>query len=127
MSLSDRIAAIRARPSVAARFARDERRWAWRKSSILAGQIISDQLQAVVPCVVRDLSATGARLTLHADRRSTLGSAAGLPPTFKMVIEHDGVEVDCALQWAGETEAGVRFLSALRPLPKKPVRRVGRR
>ena len=85
----------------------DERRVALRKSSILPGHIISDRLQGTVPCVVRDLSATGARLVLQPDRNSVVASAEALPATFKLLIERENVEIDCQLQWARERAAGV--------------------
>lgn len=121
MSFQERIAAISARAAArTSEVAPDERRWALRKSSILSASIISDRLQGTVPCVIRDLSATGAKIALQAQRSSVVGSPAGLPPTFKMLLDREQIEVDCALQWTSATEAGVRFLSSMRHLPPKP-------
>ncbi|MEQ1710839.1 MAG: PilZ domain-containing protein [Hyphomicrobium sp.] len=121
MSVSDRIAAITARAAASrVSAATDERRWALRKSSILSASIISDRLQGTVPCVIRDLSATGAKIALQAQRSSVIGSPSALPPTFKMLLDREQIEVDCELQWTSEREAGVRFLSSMRHLPQKP-------
>lgn len=121
MSVTDRIAAITARAAaVRMSAAPDERRWALRKSSILSGSIISDRLQGVVPCVIRDLSATGARIALQVQRSSVIGAPSALPPNFKMLLDREQIEVDCELQWTNEREAGVRFLSSMRHLPMKP-------
>ncbi len=121
LSLQERIAAISARASlVNATAAADERRWALRKTSILSGSIISDRLQGSVPCVIRDLSATGARIALQVQRSNVVGSPSGLPKTFKMLLDREQIEVDCQLQWTSDTEAGVRFMSSLRHLPQKP-------
>lgn len=121
MTLAERIAAITARAAVAnAAPAADDRRWALRKSSILSGSIISDRLPGAVPCVIRDLSATGARIALPVQRSSMIGASSALPPSFKMLLDREQIEVDCQLQWTSEREAGVRFLSSMRHLPPKP-------
>jgi hypothetical protein len=127
MSFHDRLAAISARAARSVRLpaASDDRRWALRKSSILAAVIISDRLQGTVACVVRDLSATGAKIGLDLGRSSVIGSPSALPPTFKMRLDREQIEVDCQLQWTTEREAGVRFLGAMRHLPAKPKRAVG--
>lgn len=123
MALADRIAAISARAQrMNAAGAEDERRWALRKSSILAAYVISDRMQGSVPCVIRDMSATGARFTLQSQHSSVISSPSGLPQTFTMLLDREQIEVDCQLQWTTEREAGVRFLSHMRQLPLKARR-----
>lgn len=111
------------KPSAASRAvsgAIDEQRWAFRKPRMFAALIVSDRLQGTVGCLVRDMSATGARIALQIDRNSLIASAAGLPNTFKLILDYDQVEVDCEIAWRSDRAFGVRFLSSLKQLPKKP-------
>ena len=57
----------------------DERRWAQRKPRSLPALLLSDRLQSHVPCVVRDLSSTGARIEIVVGRDTPVRSADGLP------------------------------------------------
>lgn len=125
MSLQHRISAFALKPSAsrsALSAANSEQRWAFRKAGLFAAFIVSDRLQGTVNCLVRDMSATGARIVLQVDRNSLVASAAGLPDTFKLILDYDQVEVDCQVAWRNERALGVRFLSKLKQLPKKPRR-----
>jgi hypothetical protein len=99
----------------------DDRRWAHRRSGIFPGYIIAENLQATVSCVARDMSSTGALLELIIDRYSIIATAEGLPNTFRLVLRRDNAEVDCHVAWRNERRLGVRFVGAMRMLPKKPV------
>lgn len=123
MSLHDRISAFALKPSAARRAmpgATEEQRWAFRKTGLFAAFIVSDRLQGTVGCLVRDMSATGARIVLQADRNSLIASAAGLPNTFKLILDYYQIEVDCEIAWRSDRALGVRFLSNMKQLPKKP-------
>jgi hypothetical protein len=108
-----------------AQAASSERRWSLRKSGVIAATIISDRIGGAAACVVRDLSATGARLTIDVMRNRVITGPRDLPNMFTLVLERDNVEVDCSLAWRTDGEVGVRFLSQLRPLPKRIPIRVG--
>ena len=99
----------------------DERRWANRRSSTLPGLVISDRLQASVACVVRDLSATGAQINLKITSASLISNADGLPQTLVLFLIRENAEVNCEIAWRRGNSAGVRFLSAIRTLPPRPV------
>ncbi|NOT69894.1 MAG: hypothetical protein HOP09_01035 [Hyphomicrobium sp.] len=98
----------------------DERRWALRRASVLAGKIISDKLQGQVGCVVRDLSATGALIELRPSKDCAISSPAGLPDTFALILVRDNSEVSCKLAWRRDKTVGVRFMGAFRMLPQRP-------
>ena len=100
----------------------DERRWALRKSGIVPAYIISDSLGGPVSCVVRDISATGAKVELKIDRHSVIGSAEGLPKSFVMVLQREFVAVECHIAWRTERMLGVRFVSTMKHMPKQPTR-----
>ncbi|WP_421852805.1 PilZ domain-containing protein [Oricola sp.] len=59
---------------------------------------------SAVPCVVRDISETGAKLRFM--------DMAVVPDRFTLVIPLDGIQVECERQWATSRDCGVRFTSA---------------
>jgi hypothetical protein len=62
---------------------------------------------STIPCVVRNLSETGARLVFE--------KGAAPPAHFVLHIELDGYKVDCERVWQKGNEWGVRFVSDKRP------------
>lgn len=98
----------------------DERRWATRKPCATSGLITSGQLSVPAPCIIRDMSTTGARLEVR-EAGTLPGSKLKFPSTFRLLIRNDRVEVDCAIQWRRGGDLGVRFLAAPHALPR-PVR-----
>lgn len=129
MSYKSRLAAISAK-APSGRFAGsllDERRWALRKSGIISGHLISDRLQGSVGCIVRDVSATGAKIQVQQGRGSVVTTPATLPDTFILVLEHEEIEVACAIAWRGAYDVGVRFSSPMKHLPKRPKRPLGKK
>ncbi len=62
--------------------------------------------------VVRDMSDTGVKLKLRADEP--------LPDHFTLIVEMDGLLVDCEVVWRRGMEIGARFVSETRQItPKK--------
>lgn len=82
-----------------------------RRRVLKSGIAASNERRLTVPCTVRDISATGARL--RAD------CSVAIPDTFELIIEMDGVEVDCQVVWRKANETGVKFLSAPRKVAVK--------
>ncbi|MGE0627765.1 MAG: PilZ domain-containing protein [Hyphomicrobiaceae bacterium] len=64
-----------------------------------------------IPCTVRDISDTGARLRSDA--------SVTIPDHFELIIDLDGVEADCEVVWRRDHDLGVRFVT--------PPRKVGAR
>ena len=54
-----------------------------------------------VPCVILDVSGSGARLDVHA--------SATVPQRFKLLIDVDGSERLCEVVWRRQNAVGVRF------------------
>jgi two-component system response regulator len=80
-----------------------ENRSSPRKRLLKGGVIAFSARHATLPCVVRDISKTGARLQVE--------QAAVVPDTFELVVELDGLEVGCAVVWRHAKEIGVSFNS----------------
>ena len=63
---------------------------------------ISDQAgPSPIPCVILDVSESGARLDVHA--------AATVPQRFRLLIDIDGSERLCEVVWRRQNSVGVRF------------------
>lgn len=80
-----------------------DRRVTGRKEVHLQGRIrLSDG--TYLPCVVRDISAMGARLELASD--------APVPLAFRLQIPADLFDAECVLSYQSGNLAGVEFTSA---------------
>lgn len=77
-------------------------RKAARRKQLKAGIISFNNRHSTLPCRVRDISQTGARLE---------AAAASVPDTFQLIIELDGIEADCAVVWRRVNLVGIKFLS----------------
>jgi hypothetical protein len=66
---------------------------------------------STIPCAVRDLSESGARLRVD--------GTTNVPATFELVIELDGLEASCQMVWRKANDIGVRFLSTPRLVAPK--------
>ena len=88
--------------------ARDDKRQAPRRRMLKGALIVFNDRQSTVLCTVRDLSASGARLDVR--------NSVGVPDRFILLIELDGIEVDCQIVRRKEMEVAVRFLGSVRQL-----------
>lgn len=66
-----------------------------------------------LPCVVRNISDNGARIQAQ--------NTADVPDTFVLIVEMDGIEVDCQVVWRNEKFAGVKFTSEIKYTNPKRV------
>lgn len=83
-----------------------------RRKQLKAGIIAFNGRHSTLPCRVREISGTGARLEVE---------NAQVPDTFELLIELDGLEADCAVVWRRGSVVGVMFTS---PPKVRPPRRV---
>ena len=77
-----------------------------RRRVLKAGIAASNDRHLTVACTVRDVSTTGARLRVD--------GSVGIPDTFELIIEVDGLEADCQVVWRKGSDVGARFLAAPR-------------
>jgi hypothetical protein len=87
-----------------------ERRVAARKSAATNALIISPELSLPMACLVRDVSTTGARITLVASSENLLGGRAKIPTRFVLDMRLDRMVVECAIAWRSGAAVGVRFV-----------------
>jgi hypothetical protein len=83
-----------------------EKRTCGRRRVLKGAFIVFNERRLTLPCTVRDISETGARLQVP-------GSVV-VPDKLTLVIEIDGFEVDCEVARRRPPEVGVRFVSAPR-------------
>src|SRR5437899_13082767 len=78
-----------------------ERRGQCRRRMFKGAKVLLNEHSSVINCVVKDLSATGARLFFQ--------NFQPLPQRFKLVINELGA-YDCEIVRLHNTEYGVRFI-----------------
>ena len=88
-----------------------------RKRLLKGGVIAFSARHATLPCVVRDISETGARLQVE--------QASTVPDTFELIVDLDGLEVPCAVVWRKLNEVGVAFTAAPSRVAPKRAQVVG--
>lgn len=83
-----------------------------RKKVLKGGTVAYSGRQVTLPCIVRDISSTGARLRID--------SKTNVPDTFELLIELDGLEAPCQVMWRKGQEVGVAFVGT--PTKVSPTR-----
>lgn len=79
-----------------------------RRRVLKAGIVAYNNRHCTLPCVVRDLSETGARLRMD-------GSLLA-PDTFDLIIDLDGFDAPCEVIWRQGSDLGVRFTGPARKI-----------
>jgi len=72
-----------------------------RRRALKGAQISFHGLHAAIDCVVRDMSDTGARLSVE--------TSVGIPQTFHLVLEGAPVRA-CRVIWRKASQIGVAFV-----------------
>lgn len=95
-----------------------ENRFAPRRSSQIPAQIYFDGTTVSVPCLIKDMSTTGAKLELRSGWDNPFRSDASEMERIRLVIRADRVMYDCKIIRRDETELGVKFTAAPKPMTK---------
>ncbi|MEZ5818969.1 MAG: PilZ domain-containing protein [Hyphomicrobiaceae bacterium] len=82
-----------------------------RQTACVQALIKEDRLSEPVGCVIRNLSATGARLELVKTDRKAFSSEERIPDLFTLEFRLEKTEVDCEIVWRRGDTMGVRFRS----------------
>ena len=104
--------------AVMARASDGDQRFAPRRASQTHAQIYFDGTASSVPCLIRDMSTTGARLELRDGWDNPFKSEASQMERIKLVVRMDRVMYECRIVRRAETELGVKFISAPKPMTK---------
>lgn len=88
-----------------------DRRKAGRRRVLKGALAAYSSRHCSIPCTVRDISATGARIRSE--------GTLNIPDTFELIVEIDGTEADCEVVWRKGNEIGVRFVGAPRRVTAK--------
>lgn len=92
---------------------REDRRLAPRRRVLKGAHAAYNDRYCSIPCAVRDISATGARIRSE--------GSVNIPDTFDLIIDLDGLEAACEVVWRKGSDIGVRFIGA--PRRTTPTRR----
>jgi len=98
-----------------------ERRGAPRFHTRTAGIIFPANAFASLPCIITDISASGARLEILDGWFNPYKDPQGIGQEFRLVMRIDRLEVPCAIVRIADNVMGVRFVRAAQRL-KGPVR-----
>ncbi|WP_068312429.1 PilZ domain-containing protein [Polycladidibacter hongkongensis] len=79
-----------------------ERRQSQRKRTLKEGRIVFGDNSVVYDCIVRDLSAIGAKLKME--------STQGIPEEFQLFLVHTRQKVKVETRWRTANELGVEFI-----------------
>ena len=82
-----------------------ERRPTRRRRTLLAGRVCFDAGSEIFDCTIRNLSASGARITVPKDQP--------LPKTLYLIKLRDRVAFEATVVWTKGTEAGLAFRRTL--------------
>lgn len=100
----------------AAAHALDGARKATRRRVLKSGIVADNDRFSALPCIVRNLSSTGAQLRID--------GTLNVPTTFELLVELDGLEARCEIVWRKDKEIGVRFTSPPRMVTPKRAQSV---
>jgi len=80
-----------------------ERRSSFRRPMRRAGWVEAEMLDGRAPCIVWDLSRTGARLAIAA-------KSADLPSKFSLLLRDKDARHECQVVWIKGRFVGVKFV-----------------
>jgi len=78
-----------------------EPRGVTRRRLLKGGVVSYNNRHSTIPCTVRDISDTGARLAVQ--------GSVNAPDTFELFIELDGIRIGCRVVWRRASLVGVAF------------------
>lgn len=79
----------------------EDHRSAQRHRTLKGGKIVFNDGFSTFDCTIRNLSATGAKLSI--------ASLIGIPRQFVLALD-DGRRFDCEIAWQRDDEIGIKFL-----------------
>lgn len=96
----------------------EEKRFAPRRKAQTAAMVHLAGGTGSFPCMIRDMSTTGARLGLREGWDNPFSSGVSLNDRVQLVVRLDRVMYECKIVRRAARELGVKFVAAPKPLPK---------
>lgn len=117
----------RVTPEKAVEASASEKRFAPRRDISLPAIIHVDNSDATIPCFVKDMSATGARLMLRENWYSRFQAPPDKGDHIRLVLRVDQTNYHCKVMRREETELGVTFVAPAAAGEKSPPSHTRRR
>lgn len=95
-----------------------EQRFAPRRKGMTPALIYFDGTTLSVPCMIKDMSTTGAKLELRNGWDNPFRAAESALDRIRLVVRMDRVMYECKIVRRSETELGVKFTAAPKPMLK---------
>lgn len=95
-----------------------DNRFAPRRQSAIPAQIYFDGTSVTSPCLIRDMSTTGARVELRGGWDNPFSSPESDIERIRLVIRADRVMYDCKIVRRDGNELGLKFAAAPKPLTR---------
>jgi len=90
----------------------DDKRFAPRRAGRTPALVTFDGAHESIPCFIRDMSTTGARLEFRHDAGNPFLSKWNDVDRVWVVVRSDRVMYDCSIVRRSDTELGVKFMAA---------------
>ena len=95
-----------------------EHRFAPRRKGQIAAMIYAEDAVDGIPCLIKDMSTTGARIELQEKWTYPFKSTFGHMDRVRLVVRADRVMYDCKLIRRKDNEFGVKFTAPPKPIAK---------
>ncbi|MGE0053819.1 MAG: PilZ domain-containing protein [Hyphomicrobium sp.] len=114
----DRILSKPKAASVGAHDKASEKRFAPRRSGMTPAVVYLEDGPGSFPCLIRDMSTTGARLELRQGWDRDFSAGVSNDDRIRLVVRLDRVMYECKIVRCGAKELGVKFTAAPKPLAR---------
>jgi len=112
---------LKPRPAKVEPRPQSDKRFAPRRKGDLPAIITFEGTPVSVPCLIKDMSTTGARLELRQGWDNPFKSSASTIDRLRLILRMDRVMYECKIVRRGDTELGIKFMSAAKPFVPKAL------
>ncbi|HMN36429.1 MAG TPA: PilZ domain-containing protein [Hyphomicrobium sp.] len=95
-----------------------EKRFAPRRTAMTPAVVYLEDGPGSFPCLIRDMSTTGARLELREGWDNPFSSGVSIDDRIRLVVRMDRVMYECRIVRRGASELGVKFTAAPKALAR---------
>lgn len=95
------------------------RRWSMRRSMSSPGLVWPGGSSPTIPCLIADMSATGARLQMQSGWVNPFRGSMSVSQQLVLIMRFDRMQVPCEIVRIEDNEIGVRFIGPKSPMETK--------